>query len=267
MKRLAVIVPTFNHLEYAASAVASALDWSLPGTVALVVDDASPDWHRPSVGVTKHLNGLRAVYGKSRVQLERFDVNGGLTRSWNRGLQLAREQGYEYACCTNSDVLFSPGWDIPVYTALDAGLALAGPVTNAPGTEHAQWVGHLLPDYRPSDLLSELICVSELISGHRERHVEGTVNGFCMVARTATWWANAYDDAHVFRPRNDFTSRGERNPTPLMTLNEYELQRRWHAKGLRTGFCPGSFVFHYRSVSRGDAHRKGQWLRKSKVKR
>jgi hypothetical protein len=47
-----------------------------------------------------------------------------------------------------------------------------------------------------------------------------------------------------------------------MTLNEYELQRRWKETGLKVRRrCLGSYVFHYRAVSRGDAHKKGDWVR------
>ena len=74
--------------------------------------------------------------------------------------------------------------------------------------------------------------------------------------------AHAYDAEHVFKPRNDVNSRGHKNPTPLMTLQEYELQGRWHAAGLRSGVVLSSFVFHYRAVSRGEKKfGKGQTYR------
>jgi hypothetical protein len=43
---------------------------------------------------------------------------------------------------------------------------------------------------------------------------EHPINGFCMLAKTQTWWANAYDAEanQVFCPRNDFNSKSERNP-------------------------------------------------------
>ena len=47
-----------------------------------------------------------------------------------------------------------------------------------------------------------------------------------------------------------------------MTLQEYELQGRWHAAGLRSGVVLSSFVFHYRAVSRGEKKfGKGQTYR------
>jgi hypothetical protein len=47
-----------------------------------------------------------------------------------------------------------------------------------------------------------------------------------------------------------------------MTLSEYELQGRWRKDNLHIGFCPGSFVFHYRAVTRGDRYKRGKWYRK-----
>ena len=61
-----------------------------------------------------------------------------------------------------------------------------------------------------------------------------------MVARTRTWWSGAYDKDHVF------------DPSHPMTENEMELEMRWSMVGRRFAIAPGSFVFHYRSVSRGE---------------
>jgi hypothetical protein len=46
-----------------------------------------------------------------------------------------------------------------------------------------------------------------------------------------------------------------------MTGNEDELQSRWRAKGMKFAAALGSFIFHYRSVSRGKKFAKGKWLR------
>jgi hypothetical protein len=46
-----------------------------------------------------------------------------------------------------------------------------------------------------------------------------------------------------------------------MTLGEYELQGRWTKAGLETAICTGSYVLHYRAVSRGARYRMGDWVR------
>jgi hypothetical protein len=173
----------------------------------------------------------------------------------------AKANHFDYCCVTNSDVLFSPGWDIEVVKALEK-FHLVGPVTNAPGTEEEQYVGKYSVLYtRPANPDAIGTIQTELIREQAGRFKASDLNGFCLIAKTATWWSQPFDPTHVFKSRNEHNSRGEPNPTPTMTLQEYELQRRWKARGLKTGIALGSYVFHYRSVSRGDKHKKGDWTR------
>lgn len=256
-----IVIPTFSHFEYAVRAVESAFTNTKTFEPHVVVfDDASPDFH---ARVFDHAAPREIVTANLRVF--RFNENGGLTRSWNHGLGYALERNFDACCVTNSDVIFAPGWDHDVFTALNSDkYALVGPVTNTPGTNSEQYVGRYSVLYDPmkkDDTRHIQHVQDELFSAQSRRFKETTLNGFCMAAFTKTWWANAYDENHVFRPRNDLNSKGEPNPTPLMTLNEYELQGRWHAKGLKTAACLGSYVFHYRAVSRGDKHKRGDWVR------
>lgn len=258
---LAIVIPTYGAFEYARVAAATALRHThLAAARVLIIDDASP----AAEALPTHeraLNTLARQCGQPPIQVYQFRTNGGLTRSWNQGLVWARRERCDYACVTNSDVRFTPGWDVPLLTALNR-YALVGPVTNAPGTEALQFVGNYTAKYRRSDADDVLATVvADLRKRHGHRVIPGTLNGFCLVAATTTWWANAYARHDVFRPVNTHNARGQPNPTPLMTLNEYELQGRWHARGLKTGFVPASYVFHYRAVSRGDAHKRGDWLR------
>lgn len=57
----------------------------------------------------------------------------------------------DYACCTNNDTVFTPGWDVTLRAALSRGFDLVGPVTNAPGSEKAQDVSNFMPN----DVLSD----------------------------------------------------------------------------------------------------------------
>jgi GT2 family glycosyltransferase len=70
-----------------------------------------------------------------------------------------------------------------------------------------------------------------------------------MFARTERWWEGRYSGENVF------------DPAMAMTGNEDELQKRWRKKKFRTGFCPQSFIFHYRAVSRGDRFKHRGWYR------
>lgn len=259
---LAIVIPTFSQFPYARLAVASALKQTRLATVRIfVADDASPDARKELPGLETAANALAERCGHPEIQVHWFPENGGLTRSWNQGLLWAKRHKLTYTCVTNSDVKFSPGWDVPLLKALDT-YDLVGPITNAPGTEQLQYARTYTKAYSCGDR-DETLCdiAIDLRKHHANAVIPGTLNGFCMVAKTATWWAGAFDEFHVFNPHNAYNSQGKPNPTPLMTLNEYELQRRWHAKGFKTGFVPSSYVFHYRAVSRGDAHKKGDWLR------
>lgn len=254
-----IVVPTYGHFEYAARAVTTALaNTRTLKPHVLVVDDASPDFKGSHFDAPD-----RRLDPDGRISVIRFPQNGGLTRSWNQGLVTADFVGHDFCCVTNSDVEFPIDWDREIFNALTfQGYHLVGPVTNAPGSNPDQYVGRYSMLYDKAKAQDEYNQVQgELLVAQRGRYKDTTLNGFCMVAMTKTWWENAYDKEHVFRPRNEFNSKGERNPTPLMTLNEYELQRRWHDKGLKTGACLGSYVFHYRAVSRGDKHKRGDWAR------
>lgn len=267
-----IVIPTYGHFEYAAKAALSALtNTKTLRPLVVLIDDASPEWDQrnyPAPGGTSTIipgpaeyDGLSRFHGS--VFYSRFGENGGLTRSWNRGLADARHLNADYCCVTNSDVVFPERWEENIHYGLNIrGYSLVGPVTNAPGTNADQYVQRYSTLYVPKRGEADVQLVQdELIKAQCLRYKETTLNGFCLVAKTATWWENAYDADHVFRPRNDFNSKGEPNPTPLMTLNEYELQRRWHDKGLKSAACLGSYVYHYRAVSRGDKHKRGDWAR------
>jgi hypothetical protein len=82
------------------------------------------------------------------------------------------------------------------------------------------------------------------------------INGFCMVSTTDKWWSGAYSKEAVFNPKHK------------MTKNEDELQGRWMKLGRVIAVSPGSFVWHYRGVTRNStkgAQGKG-WFRIKKEK-
>lgn len=255
MPDIAFICPTYQEAElhpYTRRAVLSFAKYT-PGGRVFVVDDASP-----GAG-----DQLRALEGLGAV-VRRFDEWGGLTRSWNEGLRLARDAGCEFALVSNNDVAFCEGWYDGLVGLLGAGVHLVAPVSNAPGITSGGLaeVWRYDPLYRLSDEPDELnACSARLRGAYAGRYAEAPVNGFAMLAATGRWWDGRFDRDHVFRPRNDVNSRGRRNPTPLMTCNEDELQGRWRARGWRSAIAPSSFVFHYRSVARGPRYARNRWLR------
>jgi len=268
---IVVVIPTYGHFDYAANAVKSVLaNTKVLRPYVVVVDDASPELTKgvltgPRERQPKAFQDLMSLLSEHSAScfVNYFTLNGGLTRSWNYGLAMAELFGHDYACVTNSDVYFPEGWDIEIVKGLEK-YALVGPITNAPGTELEQYVGKYSVTYDKEKVqtVERIQAVqTELHSYQAGRFKETDLNGFCLVAKTETWVKYSFDTNNVFRPRNDFNSKGEVNPTPLMTLNEYELQQRWRQAGLKFAACLGSYVFHYRAVSRGDNYRRGDWAR------
>lgn len=260
---MAIVIPTYGHYTYAALAARSALEnfyASIP--FVYIIDDNHPDWD------TKARQPLCKVFKDHALSMRvlRLNANQGLTYCWNLGLQLAIEKGFDYIAVTNSDVIFPPCWDMSIIAALDEReYSLVGPITNAPGTCKEQDASLYVEYFRVTDDIDYLNKLSKQLQlDYGSMTVDAVINGFCMIAKTKTWNKYRYDNVNIFKPRNDFNSKGERNPTPLMTLQEYELQGRWKNLGLKTGVCPGSFVLHYRSISRGDRFKKGNWLRMEK---
>lgn len=258
---LGVIIPTYGAFDYAEAAIRSLFANSVSKVCALLVDDASPDWK--SVGDSVYVR-LREEF-PDRFYAVQFTENGGLTRSWNHGIEyfLSPSCHADFICCANSDLLFAPEWDKPLLAAAEK-YALVGPLTNTPGPAVHQLVQSRLLGYevsdKPVDIAETARSLRQTFAG---RVSVGAVNGFCMLAHCMTWNSGRYDVEHVFRPRNDHNSKGQRNPTPLMTLNEDELQQRWSKLGKVSVACLDSFVFHYRSVSRGQKYAKGAWLRRA----
>lgn len=231
-----MIIPTYSHFEYARAAVRSLVrNGPRRGSAEyLVVDDHSPEWDSVDWRSWPHPE-CRKI---------RFASRGGLTRSWNAGLRAAVAMRAEYAVCTNSDVLFSPGWFEPLAEALEGGFRLVGPVSNAPGHTGRQDVRRYLPEpVAVSDSARSLRAVARALRRERAAPVASWINGFFLMARTETWREGAYSRRCVFDP-------GFR-----MAGNEDELQTRWWERGWTMGFAPASYVFHYRSVSRPEGLR------------
>lgn len=265
---LFAIIPTYGQWPYVDRTVRSLFAHSPSDTYAAIYDDASPEWLTA--------NGARLTGGRlppllqklhddfpNKVYVFRYRQNGGLIRSLNQGMLDGRKD--KYILAGNSDLVFTPGWFEELRRPLDDGRAdLVGPVSNAAGItcDGRQDVRLYLPDYRLTD---DDIYLAEVAARLRQSYdlklADGPVNGFCMLAQSQTWWSGAFDAVNVFRPRNPRNSKGQLNPTPTMTLNEDELQGRWRKHGRRCMVAVSSFVFHYRSVSRGDRYKKPGWFR------
>ena len=138
--KLAVIIPTYQAFKYAKKTLESFFKYNNTGDI-IVVDDTSPDWG------TAWLDD----FPKDRLVVHRFKNNGGLTRSWNWGLNYANSKGYDYVVIGNNDIIFTPGWFKPIKHGLDNGWHLLGPITNAPGSSGDQKITYHFKNFYLTD--------------------------------------------------------------------------------------------------------------------
>lgn len=227
--KFAVIIPAYGEFPYVFKCLETLARYT-SDYHCYVLDDASPDW-RPEYEAE-----VRRLIPADRLHFERYPENRGLTSAWNHGLKLALEGGHPYAALVNSDTLFSPGWLLRTVQALDKA-DLVGPLTNAPSDSQHQDIRGYVRGYQIDDSHDALAELSHLLARKYAGQLStGTINGYWMAAKTATWWSNAFDAAHVFDPKNRLTG------------NESEYEKRF--KG-RIAAYHDTFIFHYRSVSRG----------------
>lgn len=241
----AVIIPTYGQWEYAKEAIETAAA-NTPGGLVVVIDDASP--------VFPGLDIVRAWAGPSGI-CQRYEVNGGLSRSWNRGIQIAIAMGCDVVVCGNSDCHYPPGWFDAIAEALGHH-PFVGPITNAPGHCPAQDVEAYLLGYRLSEE-PEAIAETQRQAFSMRRHPipARRLNGFTFAGWVDQFLGCAFQGQQVFRVDKPLDG------------NEDDFFTRATSRGRWPAVALGSFVFHYRSVSRGLKGRgieKG-WRRKESL--
>lgn len=253
--KIAVIIPVYNYWEYVNACLASLLE-TTPNVHAIVVDDRSP--------IPPPKAWLRdMVTGNPQCTYVRHKYNMQLTAAWNTGFQHAfRLPNIEYIVAGNSDILFSPLWWEGLEYASKLGYHLVGPMTNTPGNTTAQDVMRFIPNYVTSDSAKAVADTATRLSTLKGLVEPTLINGFFMWAKREHWQEGCYGPDLVFRPSNPRFKSGRKNPTPLMTGNEDELQQRWKGLGWKFAVACGSFIFHYRSVTRGVRYAKGKWSRR-----
>jgi GT2 family glycosyltransferase len=243
---IAFVLPTFQDFAYAQQAARSFFEYTTDPYL-VVIDDAS---HQ--CPFNERRDWFKGMPLK-RIQVLCREYNQGLTAGWNDGLRIAREVKSRYAVAGNSDILFTPGWADGFLRAVRSGFDLLGPVTNAPGhlNMERQDVQRYVPGFKLTDDREYLAKVTEQLRQkyQHEIAIPNRINGFFMFSETERWWAGAFDTSHVF------------NPVNRMVHNEKELEDRWEMSGAKIGFVRSSFIFHYRSVARGQKHCTKGWFR------
>jgi len=226
-----ILIPTYNNFAYVFECLRSLIKYSHDYKIA-VIDDCSPDW-TDSVEAR-----IRKIVPPDCLILERYSEGGGnLTRSWNRACELAKEHKCKYTVLANDDVKFSPFWWENLESALEK-VDLVAPVTNAPGGKHydQQRVNTYIKDYVLSDKDEDIMNTAMSLQEFKGQVCSGRVNGFFFAAKTSVLWNSSYNGTTVF------------DPSKKLLGAEDEYMDRFPGK---MGTALSSFIFHYRSVSRG----------------
>lgn len=264
--RIGYVMPVKGHVEYAVAAIDSLMENSDGAvvTVYVVEDGCEParggDWVRDVTTIHPH-----------SIEYTAMRADRGPTAAWNDGISRAISEN-DMVVMGNDDVIVPRGWWQDLYYGLTSRmLDFVGPLSNSPGTTNAQQhvLGHL-PNYILSDRQSMIDAVQAQLQEQSARKFRaGAVNGFFIAALSDRWRIAAYDIERglIFPDAINKMPSGRTNPTPLVTGQEDWLHS--HAKMLdfRMGLSPGTFVFHYRSVTRGTRYcADGQlWCRREPV--
>lgn len=223
-----IIIPTYEHFEYAKLAIESAS--MTPDSVVVIVDDGSSRWPGERI-VSGWLSGPYVIHRYT-------EHEGNLSRSWNAGVRICASMGLEYAVCSNADVVFPRGWWAPLEAELERS-TFVGPVTNAPGHVRAQGVGRYI-EYDLSDDPDDIQDTQNRCHALDTEPVHrGLLNGFTFAGRTVDYFRagpGPFDEINyrVNGGEDDFFHR-----LPMESV---------------LSIVPQSFVFHYRSVARGLRH-------------
>jgi glycosyltransferase involved in cell wall biosynthesis len=122
---LAIVMPCYNHVDVTRRSVESLLESTVgDGLCLIMVDDGSSD------GTWLYAAELRERLGDNQFHYHRSPKNLGVNASWNIGIECARARHAEYIAIVNNDVLFAPGWDVPLVASLaDESVGVVSPLS------------------------------------------------------------------------------------------------------------------------------------------
>lgn len=266
-----VIVPVYGAFDYARLCIQSL--WRSDAARqhwlnVIIVNDASPDWSDDWIPP--------APRSTNRWMIINHERNQGLTAAWNAGFQLTfvDEQSKAWKppehviVAANSDVVVAANWYQGILEALNGGYSFVGPVSNAPGptSKGAQSIVKWLPNtYFLEDNQVSIDQTGRTLAHYwdgKQAAEPCDINGFFMAARAVSWQRLQTSAQLVFPQYIKSMPSGRRNPDPLGAGQDDWLNSRARSLQLKTGCAVKSFVFHYRSVSRGKKHAHGLWTRR-----
>lgn len=178
--------------------------------------------------------------------------NGGLTATWNIGIDLCIQHDCEMIFIINDDILINDTWHFFVQSVVDDNV-IYGPITNNPGrawtNRHEYWtLKHLLGGRNKK---------KQYCSNSKSRDEDpvnvGFVNGFCFGCTTKTFINNRYNEKLYFNP--DFPFEGNETEFQLRLFNLQPTADNTRNKKLlgtldahnRAIIIPRCYVYHYKN--------------------
>jgi len=150
---------------------------------------------------------------------------GGLTGTWNKGIDMCFDHGCEVVILSNDDIFFDNSIYNIVNTAYKCSnqLKYFGPLTNNPGPSVANVKNQKakLPRNKPG-----YVC--------KYKGAKFNINGFFMVFPKKSLIENKFDEEHYFDPKYPFGG------------NEKEWFDRFIKKGGVPVITPRTFIYHYK---------------------
>lgn len=185
--------------------------------------------------------GIGEKYPQIKViHVEDQKAGGGLTGTWNRGIEECMAASCDVVVLANDDILFDSSVTHILHSAyMDASApgSVYCPVSNAPGPGGSR-VGALCP-FNRKQLSPGPRCEPdyELVVTEKGKTSLGNCNGFFMVFPIQTLLSNVFARGHYFDPNFPFGG------------NEVEWCKRFISRGGKVTVVPKSFIYHYKNMA------------------
>ena len=187
------------------------------------------------LNLMQHYNNHHNVNGEIRVIYIKDQLtNGGLTGTWNQGIDLCLENNCDVIILSNDDVLFDSCINNIIWYCWEQRdeMKYFGPISNNPGVylKNNKCQYGFLPynSFNYEATYNNRLC---------------NLNGFFMVFSKKVLLENKFDEEHYFDPNLPFGG------------NETEWFQRFIQKGGIPIVVPTTFIYHYKLASwRGTKH-------------
>ncbi len=154
-------------------------------------------------------------------------ANGGLTGTWNQGIDLCFENNCDIIALSNDDIFFNDSINnilFECYNNKDK-LNYYGPVTNNPGPAKQNQLQYNIKSENKENKIA--IYNNKLVN----------LNGFFMVFSRKVLLENKFNNQYYFDPSKPFGG------------NEVEWFNRFILKGGKPIIVPKTFIYHYKNAS------------------